>query len=77
MFSQLKNVEGKGLEKTIGAYPAKVHSAFQSYIKGGYSLHRAQNSTGGEPQKNIPIFAIHFKVTIEIAIVSRRSKLEH
>jgi hypothetical protein len=36
-----------------------------------------KKSRGGEPQKNIPIFAIHFKVTTEIAIVSRRSKLEH
>jgi hypothetical protein len=37
----------------------------------------SKKSRGGEPQKNIPLLAIHFKVTTEIAIVFRRSKLEH
>jgi hypothetical protein len=42
-----------------------------------YSSAEHQNSTCGEPHKNFRAFAIHFKVTLEMPLVSRRNKLEH
>ena len=58
--SMLKNVEGKGLEKTIGAYQSTVHSTFPSYIKGGYSLFRALENTSEKAKKykNAYVFSI-------------------
>jgi hypothetical protein len=45
--------------------------------KGGVVSAEHRISGGSESQENIPRFAIHFKVTIEIAIVFRRGEREH